>query len=167
MADRGDTYRVRGPFVELTRRPRPRIDPRARGGLLGVRLPDRAGRHPRLAFRSRPPDALPVGIAAGPHAEARLAALSRRPESAAQHSSRSRCARGARARAAIVLLVRRRPAVLLATIRRSRRARTARLAVDAALQRAAGRADAFAARHHGESEPAPATSISWCPDCSA
>src|SRR5262245_63145955 len=33
-----------------------------------------------LAFRSRPPDALPVGIAAGPQADARLAALSTAPE---------------------------------------------------------------------------------------
>src|SRR3954466_4966648 len=33
-----------------------------------------------LAFRSRPPEALPVAIAAGPHADAQLAALSRAPE---------------------------------------------------------------------------------------
>src|SRR3989442_9836657 len=33
-----------------------------------------------LAFRSRPPEALPVAVAAGPHGDARLAALSGQTE---------------------------------------------------------------------------------------
>ena len=45
--------------------------------------------------------------------------------------------------------------------------RIARLEVDAALQHAAGRADALVAPQHPRRERARATSISWCPVSSA
>src|SRR5262249_21180348 len=76
MADRAPGYRIRGPLAELTlarireltREPEAVfwvfIFPILLSAILG------------LAFRSRPPDALPVAVVAGPHADARLAALS-------------------------------------------------------------------------------------------
>src|SRR2546428_12547348 len=48
-----------------------------------------------LAFRSRPPEALPVAVAAGPHAEARMAAL------AADHDLKPRLLSEADARQAL------------------------------------------------------------------
>ena len=71
---------VRGPFTELTiarvreliREPEAVfwvfVFPILLAGMLGV------------AFRSRPPDTLPVAIVAGSHAQARLAALSASPD---------------------------------------------------------------------------------------
>jgi len=79
-----------------------------------------------LAFRSRPPEALPVAVVAGPHGGSRLAALSPqadlKPRLLGEAEARQALARG-------------------------------RLAVDAALQRAAGRADAFTAGHAELTEP--------------
>ena len=95
-----------------------------------------------LAFRSRPADRLPVAVVAGPHAEARYAVLSQGsdlaprvlPEAAAQH---------ALARGHVVLVVSAGDPPTYGYDPTQPESRAARLAVDAALQRAAGRADAF------------------------
>ena len=94
-----------------------------------------------LAFRSKPPEPLPVAVVAGPHAEARLAALSAGPDlkpTIVQESDASLALARAVSCSWSPAATRRR----IPTIRRSP-SRTARMAVDAALQRAAGRADAF------------------------
>lgn len=98
-----------------------------------------------LAFRSRPPEALDVAVVAGPAAEARVAALRAAPELRAQVLPEAE-ARRALARAKVVLMVGgdQPPEYTLDPTRPESAA--ARLAVDAALQRAAGRADAFVPR---------------------
>src|SRR5437773_2899637 len=97
-----------------------------------------------LAFRSRPPEALPVAVVAGPHAEARMAAL------AADHDLKPRLlseadARHALARGHVVLVVSAGEPPVYAYDPTQPESRAARLSVDAALQRAAGRTDVFTA----------------------
>ncbi len=95
-----------------------------------------------LAFRSRPPEALPVAVVAGPHAEARAAALS--AGSDLEPSIRSEAdARQALARGRVVLVVSADDPPTYSYDPTQPESRAARLAVDAALQRAAGRRDAF------------------------
>jgi ABC-type multidrug transport system permease subunit len=95
-----------------------------------------------LAFRSRPPEALPVGVVAGPHAAARMAALSAgsdlRPSILSETEARQALARGR-----VVLVVSPEANPTYAYDPTQPESRAARLAVDAALQRAAGRTDAF------------------------
>ena len=97
-----------------------------------------------LAFRSRPPDALPVAVVAGSAAASRLAALraepSLRPEVLAEPEARAALGRG---RVVLVVSAGEPPAYTYDPTQPESRA--ARLAVDGALQRAAGRADAFTA----------------------
>jgi len=97
-----------------------------------------------LAFRSRPPDALPVAVVEGSPAAARLAALrsepSLRPEVLAESEARAALGRG---RVVLVVSAGEPPAYTYDPTQPESRA--ARLAVDSALQRAAGRADAFTA----------------------
>jgi ABC-2 type transport system permease protein len=144
MDKRDETYPVRGPFAELTvARIRELIrEPEAVFWVFV--FPIVLAAILALAFRSRPPDALPVGIAAGPHAEARLTALSVAPELQARILSEGE-ARAALVRGRIVLLVSAGDPPSYAYDPAQPEGRTARLAVDAALQRAAGRADAFTA----------------------
>jgi ABC-type multidrug transport system permease subunit len=96
-----------------------------------------------VAFRSRPPEALPVAVVAGPHAEARAAALAAgadvKPSVLAEADARRALARGR-----VVLVVSADETPAYAYDPTQPESRTARLAVDAALQRAAGRTDAFA-----------------------
>ena len=80
MTETTRTYAVRGPLTELTlsrvreltREPEAIfwvfVFPIVLAAVLG------------LAFRSKPPDPLPVGVVAGAHAEARLAALAGGPD---------------------------------------------------------------------------------------
>ena len=105
-----------------------------------------------LAFRSRPPDPLPVGIVAGPQATARLSALSSQsglrprllsPEEAGQ----------ALARGHVVLVITSDETPNYAYDPTQPDSRTALLLVDAALQRAAGRIDPFAATRAEVTEP--------------
>jgi ABC-type multidrug transport system permease subunit len=98
-----------------------------------------------LAFRSRPPEAQPVAVVAGPRAEARLAALAAAPEVTVRVLPEGE-ARQALARAKVALVVSGDdpPAYILDPTRPE--SLTARLAVDAALQAAAGRRDAFPRR---------------------
>ena len=102
-------------------------------GLLGV------------AFRSRPPEALPVAVVAGEHAEARAAALSAGAEVAPRILSAPE-ARLALTRGQVLLVVSNDEVPSYGYDPTNGESRAARLAVDAALQRAAGRPDAFNAR---------------------
>ena len=96
-----------------------------------------------LAFRSRPPDALPVAVVEGPAAEVRMRALeaesSLKPQRLPEAQARAALVRG---RVVLVVSAEEPPAYTYDPTQPESRA--ARMAVDAALQRAAGRADAFA-----------------------
>ena len=95
-----------------------------------------------LAFRSRPPDALPVAVVAGPQADAYLAALTGAPDLQPSILPADE-AQQALARGRVVLVVSSDATPVYSYDPTQPESRTARLAVDAALQRAAGRADAF------------------------
>lgn len=95
-----------------------------------------------LAFRSRPPDALPVAVVDGAQAQPRLDALAQAPELKPARMSEAD-ARQALARGRVVLVVSSAEPPVYAYDPTQPESRAARLAVDAALQRAAGRADAF------------------------
>ncbi|HEY7058158.1 MAG TPA: ABC transporter permease [Vicinamibacterales bacterium] len=144
MAERGREYTVHGPFIELTvARIRELIrEPEAVFWVFV--FPIVLAAILALAFRSRPPDTLPVGLVAGPHAEARFTALSAAPELRASIFP-EQDAQAALVRGRIVLLVSAGDPPSYAYDPAQPDARTARLAVDAALQRASGRADAFTA----------------------
>jgi ABC-2 type transport system permease protein len=96
-----------------------------------------------LAFRSRPPEALPVAVVLGKAAAPRLAALRAapglRPEPFTEPEARAALLRG---HVVLVVSAGEPPAYTYDPTQPESRA--ARLAVDAALQRAAGRTDAFA-----------------------
>ncbi len=105
-----------------------------------------------LAFRSRPPEALDVAVSAGAHAQARVEALRAAPELRARVLPAEEAKQALR-RARVVLVVSddEPPVYVLDPTRPESQA--ARLAVDAALQRAAGRADAFVPGVLALSEP--------------
>jgi ABC-2 type transport system permease protein len=135
-------YRVRGPLAELTlarireltREPEAVfwvfVFPVVLTAILG------------LAFRSRPPEPLPVAVVAGPLANAHLNALSKgsdlKPSILPEAEARDALARGR-----VVLVVSADETPVYAYDPTQPESLAARLAVDAALQRAAGRADAF------------------------
>ena len=152
MADTAAGYRVRGPLIELTlarirelvREPEAVfwvfVFPILLAALLG------------LAFRSRPPDPLPVAVVAGPHAEARLAALSAGGD--LEPTVRTAAdARQALARGRVILVVSADDPPAYTYDPTQPESRAARLAVDGALQRAAGRADVFSPRRTEVTEP--------------
>jgi ABC-2 type transport system permease protein len=95
-----------------------------------------------LAFRSRPPEALPVAVVEGARAQARWDALAGRPELKTARLSEAEAGQ-ALARGRVVLVVSADDPPVYAYDPTQPESRAARLAVDAALQRAAGRADAF------------------------
>jgi ABC-2 type transport system permease protein len=144
--------RIRGPLAELTiarvrefvREPEAIfwvfIFPVLLAGVLG------------LAFRSRPPEPIPVAVAAGVNGEARRAALSDNPDLDVEllpaHEARQALRRGA-----VVLVVSGDDTPEYTYDPTRPDSRTARLAVDAALQRAAGRGDAFEAARTEVTEP--------------
>jgi ABC-2 type transport system permease protein len=133
---------VRGPFTELTlARIRELIrEPEAvfwvfafpilLAAILGV------------AFRSRPPDVLPVAVVAGPQADARRAVLASGSDLQPSVLSEGDADR-ALARGRVVLVVSPNDPPSYTYDPTQPESRAARLAVDAALQRAAGRTDAF------------------------
>jgi len=95
-----------------------------------------------IAFRSRPAEALPVAVVAGPHANAVLAALSNVPDIKPSILPAVEAQR-ALARGRVVLAVSSDETPVYFYDPTQPESRAARLAVDAALQRAAGRVDAF------------------------
>ena len=152
MAKPTATYRVRGPLAELTlarireltREPEALfwvfVFPILLTAILGI------------AFRSRPPDALPVAVVAGPLADARLAALAKtsdlKPNLLSEEDARQALARGR-----VVLVVSSGETPIYSYDPTQPESRAARLAVDAALQHAAGRVDAFTAGSAQVTEP--------------
>jgi ABC-2 type transport system permease protein len=152
MADPVRAYAVRGPLTELTlarirelvREPEAIFwvfaFPIVLAGILG------------LAFRSRPPDVLPVAVPAGAGAEARRAVLASDPDLAPSVLSESEAQR-ALARGRVVLVVSGDDAPSYTYDPTQPESRAARLAVDGALRRAAGRTDAFTPRRVEMTEP--------------
>ena len=98
-----------------------------------------------LAFRSKAPDPLPVVVAAGPHAERRATALGSAGDIAPTILSEAE-ARLALSRGRVVLFISADDPPTYAYDPTQPESRAAVLAADAALQRAAGRSDAFAAQ---------------------
>lgn len=97
-----------------------------------------------VAFRAKPPEPLPVGIEAGALAAERQAALAASERLAPRVVERATAERELRSsKLALVVLATEPPTYWSDPTRPD--SRIARLEVDAALQRAAGRADAFAA----------------------
>ena len=142
MADARGAYKVRGPFAELTATRIRELIREPEAVFWVFVFPIILTAILALAFRSRPPDALPVAVEAGPHADARLAALSSTPELKARVLPEAE-ARQALARGHVVLVISAEETPGYAYDPTQPESRTARLAVDAALQRAAGRSDAF------------------------
>jgi ABC-type multidrug transport system permease subunit len=105
-----------------------------------------------LAFRSRPPEALPVAVAQSGAAEARRAALAGDPSLRVELLPEAE-ARAALTRGRVVLVVSGEEPPVYTYDPTQPESRAARLAVDAALQRAAGRADAFTAGRAEVTEP--------------
>jgi ABC-2 type transport system permease protein len=144
--------RVRGPLVELTiarvvefvREPEAIfwvfVFPVLLAGVLG------------LAFRSRPPEPVPVAVVAGERGESRLDALSGDPDLQPRLLPEPEALQALR-RGAVVLVVSGEPVPEYTYDPAQPDSRTARLAVDAALQRAAGRGDVFEARRSEVTEP--------------
>lgn len=142
MAERPPAPRVRPPLVELTlarlreliREPEAVfwvfVFPILLAAILG------------LAFRSRPPEALPVAVVQGPDAEGRRSALAAEPDLSVRVLSDD-AARQALIRGRVVLVVSAANPPAYAYDPTQPESRAARLAVDAALQRASGRRDAF------------------------
>jgi ABC-2 type transport system permease protein len=95
-----------------------------------------------LAFRSRPPDPLPVAVVEGPHAERRMAALAEGGDLEPRVLPAAE-AQQALARGRVLLVVSAGDTPSYAYDPTQSESRGARLAVDAALQRASGRTDAF------------------------
>jgi len=105
-----------------------------------------------LAFRSRPPEPLPVAVVEGAVAESRLEALSRDPDLEATLLSADEAGR-ALLRGGVVLVISSDPVPEYTFDPAQPDSRAARLAVDAALQRGAGRADVFEATRSEVTEP--------------
>jgi ABC transporter DrrB family efflux protein len=98
-----------------------------------------------FAFRSKPPDQIPIGIAAGPDAQQHLEALKKSPmllpRVLSEEEGRDQLRRGK-----ISLLVESGPTPVYRFDPTRPEARTARVEADDALQAAAGRKNVFAAR---------------------
>jgi ABC-type multidrug transport system permease subunit len=151
-AERGAIYPVRGPLLELTRARIHELTREPEAVFWVFVFPIMLAAILGLAFRSKPPEALPVGVVAGPHAEARLAALSGGPDLKATIVPEGEAAQ-ALARGRVVLLVSGGETPAYTYDPTQPESRTARLAADAALQRAAGRTEVFTATRSEVTEP--------------
>ena len=151
-AEPADIYRVRGPLTELTRARIYELTREPEAVFWVFVFPIVLAAILGLAFRSKPPEALPVAIVEGPHAAARMAALSAgsdlKPALVSEAEAPSALVRGR-----VVLVVSGGDPPSYAYDPTQPESRTARLAVDAALQRAAGRADAFTATRAEVTKP--------------
>ncbi|HKO58757.1 MAG TPA: ABC transporter permease [Thermoanaerobaculia bacterium] len=98
-----------------------------------------------FAFRSKPPDKIPIGVVAGPEAQQRVAALQKSPMLLPRIVSADE-GRDELRRGKISLLVEPGAAPVYRFDPTRPEARTARVEADDALQGAAGRKDVFAAR---------------------
>jgi ABC-2 type transport system permease protein len=141
-AERPVIYKVHGPLTELTRARVRELTREPEAVFWVFVFPILLAAILGLAFRSKPPEALPVGVTAGPHAEARLAALSAGSDLKPTLLSEAE-APLALARGRVVVVVSGGDTPTYAYDPTQPESRTARLAVDAALQRAAGRTDVF------------------------
>lgn len=104
-----------------------------------------------FAFREKPPDRVPVGVVAGPQADARMKALARSPVLQPRVYSADE-GRNALRRGKISLLVQGDATPVYAFDKTRPDARTARIEADVALQAAAGRRDVFAAKEEHVTE---------------
>ena len=154
-AEPAETYTVRGPLTELTRARVHELTREPEAVFWVFVFPIVLAAVLGLAFRSKPPEPLPVGVVAGPHAEARLAAMSSlsggsdlKPAILPEAEAAQALARGR-----VVLVVSGGETPTYAYDPTQPESRTARLAVDAALQQAAGRADAFTATRAEVTQP--------------
>ena len=140
-ADRRD-YRVRSPLVELTNARVRELTREPEAVFWVFVFPILLAAILGLAFRSRPPDALPVAVVQGPNAEARAAAMAAggdlKPTILPEGQAQLALSRGR-----VVLIVSTDDTPTYAYDPTQPESRAARLAVDAALQGAAGRTDAF------------------------
>jgi ABC-type multidrug transport system permease subunit len=142
-AERADTYKIRGPLIELTRARVHELTREPEAVFWVFVFPIVLAAVLGLAFRSKPPEPLPVGVVAGTHAEARLQALASGNDLKPTLLSESE-APLALTRGRVVLVVSNDEVPSYTYDPTQPESRTAFLAVDAALQRAAGRTDAFA-----------------------
>ena len=143
-ADGRNTYKVHGPLIELTRARIYELTREPEAVFWVFVFPIVLAAVLGLAFRSKPPEPLPVAVVAGPHAETRLAALQGpdlKPTIVEESEASLALARGR-----VVLVVSGGDTPSYTYDSTQPESRTARMAVDAALQRAAGRADAFTPR---------------------
>ena len=140
-ADGANTYKVHGPLIELTRARIYELTREPEAVFWVFVFPIVLAAVLGLAFRSKPPEPLPVAVVAGPHAEKRLAAL-QGPDLKATIVEESEASL-ALARGRVVLVVSGGDTPSYTYDPTQPESRTARMAADAALQRAAGRADAF------------------------
>lgn len=145
-------YRVRGPLIELTRARIRELLREPEAVFWVFVFPILLTSILALAFRSRPPEGLPVAVVAGSNAEARAAALSASPDLEPTVLSAEEAER-ALARGRVVLTISTGDPPTYQFDPTQPDSRAARLAVDDALQRAAGRADAFAPVRAEVTEP--------------
>ena len=152
MAERASRHTVHGPLTELTRARVRELTREPEAVFWVFVFPILLAAILGLAFRSRPPDALPVAVVEGPHATARAQALATgwdlQPRVLSEADARLALGRGR-----VVLVVSADDAPVYTYDPTQPESRTARLAVDAALQRSAGRADAFTPRRTEVTEP--------------
>src|SRR6185436_8926472 len=152
MPEPSAAYPVRGPLLELTRA-RIRELTREPEALFWVFVfPILLTSILGLAFRSRPPEKLPVAVAAGPQAEGRRAALAAGGDLAPQVLPEAEATK-ALERGRVVLVVSAGDPPAYAFDPTQPESRAARLATDQALQRLAGRADAFIPVRREVAEP--------------
>src|SRR5262245_48937411 len=135
MADASASYKVRGPLVELTLARIRELTREPEAVFWVFIFPILLTAVLGLAFRSRPPEPVPVAIVAGSHASARLAVLAAAPDLKPSILPREE-ARQALVRGRVVLVVSDDDAPTYVYDPTQPESRTARLAVDAALQRA-------------------------------
>lgn len=152
MPDESIAYRVHGPFIELARARIRELVREPEAVFWVFVFPILLAAILGLAFRSRPPAPLPVAVVDGPIADARRAALSA-SGGLDPHVMPDADARLALRRGQVVLVITNETPPTYAYDPTQPESRAARLAADAALQRAAGRLDAFAARDRQSVEP--------------